>query len=173
MAVDRRMDSTGDYVLRTPEAKRLLAFKRNNVKRRYAMVQRIVLFALLLGPALLAGCTSGTVRYKHPSRDCAEAQRTTEYRSLRIPPGHLPPPGSCRIWFPGRPPGKQPPPGDCATLAHQVPAGAWLLHRPPDDPAFVEVSVYEGRKTGFVVEVRVYDAETGRFIGFRGETARR
>jgi len=26
-----------------------------------------------------------------------------------IPPGHMPPPGKCRIWYPNRPPGQQPP----------------------------------------------------------------
>jgi hypothetical protein len=26
-------------------------------------------------------------------------------RSVRIPPGHLPPPGTCRLWYVGRPPG--------------------------------------------------------------------
>ena len=30
-----------------------------------------------------------------------------------IPPGHLPPPGECRVWYEGRPPGQQPPPVDC------------------------------------------------------------
>ena len=36
-----------------------------------------------------------------------------------IPPGHLPPPGSCRVWYEGRPPGHQPPPTDCAS-AHRA-----------------------------------------------------
>lgn len=30
-----------------------------------------------------------------------------------IPPGHLPPPGACRVWYDGRPPGHQPPPIGC------------------------------------------------------------
>ena len=30
-----------------------------------------------------------------------------------IPAGHLPPPGHCRDWIPGRPPGHQPPPYRC------------------------------------------------------------
>ena len=34
-------------------------------------------------------------------------------RTARIPPGHLPPPGECRVWYDGRPPGHQPPPTDC------------------------------------------------------------
>lgn len=33
--------------------------------------------------------------------------------SQGIPPGHLPPPGECRVWYDGRPPGQQPPPTDC------------------------------------------------------------
>jgi hypothetical protein len=34
-------------------------------------------------------------------------------RHVHIPPGHLPPPGECRVWLPGLPPGHQPPPGRC------------------------------------------------------------
>jgi hypothetical protein len=48
---------------------------------------------------------------------------------LRIPPGHLPPAGQCRIWFPDRPPGHQPPPGDCRTLSRRLPRGAFLIAR--------------------------------------------
>lgn len=47
---------------------------------------------------------------------------------FRIPPGHYPPPGSCRIWFPNRPPGQQPPPGDCDQLDRRVPAEAYLVY---------------------------------------------
>ena len=48
--------------------------------------------------------------------------------TVRIPSGHLPPPGKCRIWFPDRPPGHQPPPGDCHALQFQVPLGATLIY---------------------------------------------
>lgn len=33
--------------------------------------------------------------------------------SYGIPRGHLPPPGSCRVWFYDRPAGQQPPPTSC------------------------------------------------------------
>lgn len=49
-------------------------------------------------------------------------------KSFRIPPGHYPPPGQCRVWFPDRPPGRQPPPGDCGVLDRQVPSGAYLVY---------------------------------------------
>jgi hypothetical protein len=31
----------------------------------------------------------------------------------KIPPGHLPPAGECRVWYDGVPPGHQPPPTSC------------------------------------------------------------
>jgi hypothetical protein len=34
-------------------------------------------------------------------------------RVQRIPPGHLPPPGECRVWYDDRPAGHQPPPTNC------------------------------------------------------------
>ena len=33
--------------------------------------------------------------------------------SYRVPRGHLPPPGSCRVWLYDRPAGQQPPPTSC------------------------------------------------------------
>lgn len=35
------------------------------------------------------------------------------YNSARVPAGHLPPPGSCRVWLRNRPAGHQPPPMSC------------------------------------------------------------
>ena len=40
--------------------------------------------------------------------------------SRAIPAGHLPPPGSCRVWYYNRPAGQQPPPTDCRTARSQA-----------------------------------------------------
>ncbi len=34
-------------------------------------------------------------------------------RTQGVPPGHLPPPGECRVWYDDRPAGQQPPPTSC------------------------------------------------------------
>lgn len=62
-------------------------------------------------------------------QDMQKAAYDTGYQRgiEHIPRGHRPPPGLCRIWFPGRPPGKQPPAGDCRKLERRLPAGAWLI----------------------------------------------
>jgi hypothetical protein len=39
--------------------------------------------------------------------------RTGDRRSSKIPPGHLPPRGMCRVWIEGVPPGHQPPVEGC------------------------------------------------------------
>jgi hypothetical protein len=58
---------------------------------------------------------------------CAPHGAAVGERGYKIPPGHMPPPGQCRIWFPERPPGQQSPPGDCRELRHRVPHGAVLI----------------------------------------------
>ncbi len=78
----------------------------------------------LLGPAL-SGCASVSIAagwpYGHPVEYEDEAY-------VQAPPGHLPPPGECRIWYRGTPPGQQPPPGPCPALERQVPPGAVLVY---------------------------------------------
>lgn len=65
--------------------------------------------------------------FEEPGMQAAVFDTAQEADIYRIPRGHRPPPGQCRIWFPGRAPGKQPPPGDCRQLRQRVPAGAWLI----------------------------------------------
>ena len=89
---------------------------------------------LLLLVAGVGGCaTYGEVMIEsEPGLVTVEGQTSPgqshyQTNSPKIPPGHMPPPGKCRIWFPGEPPGKQPPPGDCMELEQQIPPGAWLI----------------------------------------------
>ena len=49
-------------------------------------------------------------------------------RSDRVPPGHRPPPGSCRVWVDGVPPGRQSAPTDCATAERTRPANAVVIY---------------------------------------------
>ena len=46
----------------------------------------------------------------------------------RIPPGHMPPAGMCRIWIDGVPPGRQPAPTDCATAERNRPSNARVIY---------------------------------------------
>lgn len=89
---------------------------------------------------------------------------TNVVRDLGIPPGHLPPPGYCRIWVPGTPPGHQSPPGDCGELRDRVPAGAWLLYRDRDNPEEIEVLEYDENRPSVVAVIHYFDASTGRYL---------
>jgi hypothetical protein len=86
------------------------------------------------------------------------------YATLGIPPGHLPPPGTCRLWYPDRPPGHQPPPERCEYLRYHVPIGAWLVHRPKHKPKYVDVSVYDAYQPGLVISIGLFDVDTGAFL---------
>jgi len=82
------------------------------------------LFAPLCALAL-TGCAYPMV-VSAPPVMVAPAPHQTQ---IHIPPGHYPPPGSCRIWVPGVPPGQQSPPGNCSDLQRRVPPGAVLIGR--------------------------------------------
>ncbi len=110
----------------------------------------LVVVALLIGAATLAGCaaritfdpsvsarvtvtasaTGGFFVVRVPeSRPAAGIGVTAEGgRSIHIPPGHYPPPGQCRIWRPGVPPGLQSRPGNCHELERRVPTRAYLVY---------------------------------------------
>jgi hypothetical protein len=114
------------------------------------------------------GATACTPLVIHPVPEPAvvedETPRYEKRGKLGIPRGHLPPPGRCRIWVPGRPPGHQPPAGGCASLADQVPPGAWLVRSTAKHQARIEVSVYHESRPHTIVAVRHYDAKTRRFL---------
>jgi len=76
----------------------------------------------VLAGAALAGCTV----YREPQPVYQPGYQSAP-QAVRIPPGHMPPPGKCRIWYPGQPPGHQGPIGKCGKLERQVPPGAILV----------------------------------------------
>ncbi len=82
--------------------------------------------------------------------------------NLGVPPGHLPRPGLCRLWFPGRPPGRQPRAASCSSVMANAPAGAWVLYRPSGD--HVHARVIHSQRSGVVVSVRVYASASGVFL---------
>jgi len=45
----------------------------------------------------------------------------------QIPPGHMPPPGLCRVWLKGVPPAQQPAPTDCASAVRNLPENARVI----------------------------------------------
>ena len=45
----------------------------------------------------------------------------------KVPRGHYPPRGMCRIWFDGVPPGRQPAPTDCETAFRRAPDRARII----------------------------------------------
>lgn len=76
---------------------------------------------LVLG--LVFSLTGCVVYHDDPGYQHQQAQP-----AVKVPPGHMPPPGLCRIWLPDTPPGHQPPVGNCNKLRHQVPPGATLIY---------------------------------------------
>ena len=84
---------------------------------------------------------------------------------LRVPPGHYPRVGECRLWFPGRPPGQQPKSQGCRGIQRIAPAGSWILYRPENDRKVVHARVIDPRRDGVVVVVRVYDVDRGTYLG--------
>src|SRR5437773_2633525 len=110
--------------------------------------------SLWLLPALLAGCTV-VVRppaQNEPRREPPPQERPREEPPppvtaimFGVPPGHLPDPGECRLWYPGTPPGRQPRPRSrpCEGLAAIAPAGSWIIYRPTYDRRLVYVRVVD------------------------------
>lgn len=79
-------------------------------------MRRAILTVALVGvTAAPAWAQNAGGHYREPNeggRYSAEAQG--------VPPGYLPPPGQCRVWYDGRPAGYQPAAVPCATAARVV-----------------------------------------------------
>ena len=95
-------------------------------KRLMALPLPGVLLAVLMVP-VLNGCTSTHAVTIGTDPDLEAGGYPPYPARFEIPPGHRPPPGQCRIWFPDQPPGHQPPPGNCQELEYRVPSDAVLI----------------------------------------------
>lgn len=131
------------------------------------------LIVTVLAAAVLAGCSRGTAGTSStpppsPKAGAGAAPPASPHAStaarLGIPPGHLPPPGQCRVWIPGRPPGHQAAARSCDGIAATAPAGAWIMYRPGKDRKHVHVRYLDERRAGVVVQIRVYEASSGKFV---------
>ncbi len=124
----------------------------------------------MLAPALVLlaamACSSATTTKSQPAPAPAPAknQGKSSASKLGIPPGHLPPPGQCRVWIPGEPPGHQAKARSCANIEASAPAGSRIIYSPTDDKKVVHVKVIDQSRPGIVVRVRVYDVASGSFI---------
>ncbi|MCG7872349.1 MAG: DUF4382 domain-containing protein [Candidatus Thiodiazotropha lotti] len=82
--------------------------------------------------------------------------------SVDIPPGHLPPPGECRLWEEGVPPGLQSAPGDCEELEDDV----------TDDTVLVDHDGVVGERYHPLMEVDALVVELGEFFQLEGSVNR-
>lgn len=114
-----------------------------------------VLIAANLAVAACASTTVGSGRHPGRSGDVVVVGHETRApRALgHVPPGHYPPPGSCRLWFPGRPPGHQPPPTRCGALVGRVPHGAFVLYNDRAWDADYDWRRYEQSHPGTVPQI--------------------
>ena len=99
-----------------------------------------------------------------PGKGNGQKEGKSTAANLGIPPGHLPPPGQCKVWMPGQPPGHQAKARSCANIEKSAPAGSWIVYRPTDDKKVVHVREVDQKKPGIVIHIRVYDVASGTFI---------
>lgn len=129
---------------------------------------RTSILLLLVCMFVLASCSSVIVSDPTPTTPEVKSNKKSTAAALGIPPGHLPPPGKCRVWIPGTPPGHQPPSGSCSVVARNIPRGAWLITRTSKDKKNVRVQYYDERKSGVVIAIRLYNAKSGVFVADLG-----
>src|SRR5688500_13032317 len=72
----------------------------------------------MLGVVIADGGGSAPPPKQEPRQEPRD-ETYRSYKTLNIPPGHLPPPGQCKIWYPAKPPGQQGPPMSCDAAIRQ------------------------------------------------------
>lgn len=117
------------------------------------------------GMAILAATACKPISSPPPARpEPAPRRSPSTAATLGIPPGHLPSPGLCRVWVPGKPPGHQAKTRSCSNIERSAPAGSWIVERPGKDKKVVHVRVVDERRPGVVVRLRVYEIRDGKLV---------
>jgi hypothetical protein len=116
-----------------------------------------------------ASCGQATSRQSEAApivfEDRLVIEENDDRSPLGIPAAQLPPPGECRLWKPGRSLKEQGRAGSCSAIEATAPAESWVLYRPEQDPRLVHVRVIDPHQKGLVIQVRVYDAARGTYLG--------
>ena len=86
-----------------------------------------------------------------------EAQGRGRNKAFRIPPGHMPPPGECRVWYPGVPPGHQPPSVACRALRGRHFPGAVIVRTPARQRYVRDFDGFDRVERFFRVDARYHD----------------
>jgi hypothetical protein len=97
-------ESLGFFVFVEPGTGRAVVV----VIRGIAMRRRWVISAAAVAAMLTAGTQLDAQGRREIRRDRQEAAR-----AQGVPPGQMPPPDRCRVWYDSRPPGRQPSPTSC------------------------------------------------------------
>ena len=121
--------------------------------------RHLVPCTMLIAAAACSSTTSSPPRQPAPAPAASRGPSTAA--SLKIPPGHLPPAGQCRVWVDGLPPGKQPASRSCDGIEYSAPPGSLVVYRPGKDKKVVHVRQMDERRVGIVVRTTVYDVKTG------------
>ena len=98
----------------------------------------------------------------YPDRRGRDGDYGRDYRTIRVPRGHYPPRGACRVWFEGRPPGRQPRATSCERLYGRVPYGAFILYNGNAWDGDYDWYRYERRYRGNVPRVIVSISQSMR-----------
>jgi len=128
---------------------------------KHSTLSILVLLVLLV---LVSSCAS--TRYPSPypyprtedEKDHRKGEdgRSYPFGDLGIPKGHLPPPGECKVWFPGKPAGHQPPPQSCASAMRSAPLGAWVITH---EGSRYRVNIFSRTVRDVIEEVRFYTTQ--------------
>jgi len=114
--------------------------KQFNVKLRLFKLIALIFLSVFIGSCSSLGLViqSGGHGTPPPPPSLPPSHHPS-YQSLGVEPGHLPPPGSCKVWQPNKPAGQQAPPASCDKVMRAAKAGEWVLFRNKLEPEILTV----------------------------------